>query len=68
MAIQKDMVVSMDMIKSILEEFRVAETLHSRKYISDDKYDEYKKEVAICLIHEYKHMDKRPWYKRWFSP
>ena len=51
-------------IDKILKEYLIADSLHIRGYITDDKFKELKIEIAARLAQE----KNRPWYKRWFFP
>ena len=48
----------------ILKEYLIADSLRIRGYISDEKFEELKIEIAAKLAQE----GNRPWYKRWFFP
>ena len=50
--------------EGIMQEFQIAESLYDRGYIPEEKYEQYKKDVAFRLISAYNGIDKRPWWRR----
>lgn len=54
----------MNQLEERSTEFRIVDILHSKKFISDEKYEEYKKMVAADLLNTFRQSDKRPWWKK----